>query len=540
MTIKSRIFLMVIVSFVGLTSLFALSVLTIRKVKVTGPIYTDIVRGKDLAADILPPPEYILESYLTIQLAHAASDPGERQRLFDEFKKLRKEFDERQEFWKKELPEGEVKKVLLEDVHDPAAAFYDEAINGYFPALIKGDAKKANLLLQSSLKENYGKHRKQVDRLVQLVDALCKKDEADAVSTLKISNGLIYLVALLLLGISATSSFFLSRSITKPLDRCVAIANRLATGDLTENISVDSSDETGRLLAAMKNMLEKLRELVLNTVAISGSIASASTQLHTTSDQIATGAQQAASQTTTVASASEEMAHTSSDIARNCVLAVESSHSSSATAANGAAIVQETIEGMTRIADRVKDTAQVVGTLGNRSDQIGEIIATIEDIADQTNLLALNAAIEAARAGEQGRGFAVVADEVRALAERTTKATKEIGEMIKAIQNETRDVVRSMEEGVGEVERGADSSKKSGEALQQILNQINDVTMQIHQIATAAEEQTATTGEITSNVHQVSEVVQDAARGAQETSIAAAQLADQARELQNLVSNFRL
>jgi methyl-accepting chemotaxis protein len=234
------------------------------------------------------------------------------------------------------------------------------------------------------------------------------------------------------------------------------------------------------------------------------------------------------------------MASTSADIARSCTLAAETSRNSSTTATAGARVVQETIEGMARIAERVKQTAGAVDTLGSRSDQIGEIIVTIEDIADQTNLLALNAAIEAARAGEQGRGFAVVADEVRALAERTTRATKEIGEMIKAIQSDTREAVSSMEEGVCEAEKGAESSRKSGEALKQILSQINEVTMQINQIATAAEEQTATTGEITSNVHQVSEVVQDAARGAQETSAAAAQLADQARQLQGLVASFRL
>jgi methyl-accepting chemotaxis protein len=195
---------------------------------------------------------------------------------------------------------------------------------------------------------------------------------------------------------------------------------------------------------------------------------------------------------------------------------------------------------MARIAERVKQTAQVVDTLGSRSDQIGAIIGTIEDIADQTNLLALNAAIEAARAGEQGRGFAVVADEVRALAERTTRATQEIGTMIKAIQRETKEAVCSMEDGVQQVEQGAQASRKSGEALESILSQIDHVTEQINQIATAAEEQTATTGEISGNVQQVSAVVQDAARGAQETSAAAGQLARQAQQLQNLVAAFKL
>ncbi|HIJ81904.1 MAG TPA: methyl-accepting chemotaxis protein, partial [Desulfuromonadales bacterium] len=186
------------------------------------------------------------------------------------------------------------------------------------------------------------------------------------------------------------------------------------------------------------------------------------------------------------------------------------------------------------------DSAQTVESLGVRSEHIGQIIGTIEDIADQTNLLALNAAIEAARAGDQGKGFAVVADEVRALAERTSRATREIGEMIKGIQSETKSAVSLMEEGVKEVEKGALSSQQSSKALNMILEQIGEVTMQINQIATAAEEQTATTSEITMNVHQVTEVVFQTARGASETATAAAQLNGNALELQQLVSKFKI
>jgi methyl-accepting chemotaxis protein len=317
------------------------------------------------------------------------------------------------------------------------------------------------------------------------------------------------------------------------------IASTVANGDLSVSVTLNPRDN-GSILFAMRTMVESLRDLVSQTVNISMNIASASSQLHATSDQIATGAEEVAAQTSTVATASEEMASTSAEIAANCTNAAESSKRTSESASTGAAVVQETIVGMGKIAERVKQTAATIDALGTRSEQIGEIIGTIEDIADQTNLLALNAAIEAARAGEQGRGFAVVADEVRALAERTTKATKEIGTMIKAIQSETKEAVRSMEEGVSEVEKGAVSSEKSGESLREILDQINEVTMQINQIATAAEQQTATTSEITANIHQVTEVVSQSARGAEETSVAAAQLSEQSQQLQTLVGKFRV
>ena len=247
-----------------------------------------------------------------------------------------------------------------------------------------------------------------------------------------------------------------------------------------------------------------------------------------------------AAQTGTVATASEQMSATSMEIAQNCGLAAQNSQQGSKLATDGVSVVQETLAGMNRIAEKVKQSAVTVESLGSRSEQIGEIVGTIEDIADQTNLLALNAAIEAARAGEQGRGFAVVADEVRALAERTTRATKEIGQMIRTIQTETKGAVASMKEGVNEVERGTSDAARSGEALGNIRNQINAVAEQINQIATAAEEQMATTAEITSNIHQMTEVVQMSASCSHDSAEASKNLLKHAGELRRLVKHFNL
>ncbi len=348
----------------------------------------------------------------------------------------------------------------------------------------------------------------------------------------------VLVVAALLVGI--LTSYLITLSITRPLAEGVRVADALADGNLTIQVSSTGRDETGLLMERLGYMVRNLRDMISRTVDISSGIAAASNQLHSTATQIATGAEEVSCQANTVATASEEMSATSSDIARNCSMAADASRQTSESATSGAQVVNETITGMNVIADRVRETSRTIEALGTRSDQIGEIIGTIEDIADQTNLLALNAAIEAARAGEQGRGFAVVADEVRALAERTTKATREIGEMIKAIQKETQEAVTAMDEGVREVEKGAESSQKSGRALEEILERINEVSMQVNQIATAAEEQTATTGEVTSNIQQINEVVHATAQGAEETAKAAAQLAGQAEELQSLVSRFRL
>lgn len=333
---------------------------------------------------------------------------------------------------------------------------------------------------------------------------------------------------------------FMSRMITGPMKKVVNLAEAIADGDLTQHLDMDRDDETGQLARAMNGMTSRLHQLIESLAQNSAMVASAANQLTSNAVQMATGSEEVAAQVGTVATASEEMAATSTEIAANCNAAAQGSKNASDSAMHGSSVVQETVAGMGRIAEQVKESAHTIESLGNRSDQIGAIIGTIEDIADQTNLLALNAAIEAARAGEQGRGFAVVADEVRALAERTTKATKEIGDMIKAIQQETREAVASMENGVKEAEKGTMEAAKSGDALQEIIEQINAVTMQVNQIATAAEQQTATTCEISNNIQQVTDVIQETARGAQESSSAAHQLSKLAEEMQKLVEQFKL
>ncbi len=349
-------------------------------------------------------------------------------------------------------------------------------------------------------------------------------------------------IAAIILGVLLASGFGLMivRSITGPLAAGVTVANQLANGNLAVEVIVSGKDETGQLMAAMKTMTENLRTVINQISSTSSQVAAAANQLHSTAEHIATGAEEVAAQAGTVATAGEEMSATSGDIAQNCQMAAEGAQRASQSACNGAEVVERTVAVMGQIAEKVRESAKTVESLGTRSDQIGAIIGTIEDIADQTNLLALNAAIEAARAGEQGRGFAVVADEVRALAERTTRATKEIGEMIKAIQKETKGAVVAMEQGVQQVENGTVEAAKSGEALRDILAQINDVAMQVNQIATAAEEQTATTSEISSNMMQITEVVQQTSQGAHESATAAAQLNGNAEELQRLVRQFKL
>jgi len=209
-------------------------------------------------------------------------------------------------------------------------------------------------------------------------------------------------------------------------------------------------------------------------------------------------------------------------------------------ARSGGVVVSQTVDVIKGLADATRDTSAKIEELGRSSDQIGQIIGVIDDIADQTNLLALNAAIEAARAGEQGRGFAVVADEVRKLAERTTQATKQIAHMIKTIQEETKKAVEAMKSGTNKVDAGVESAREAGAALEKIIHSADGVQDMVTHIATAATEQASATEQVNSNMEQIAKMVHNSSIGAQESARACQDLSNLALDLQQLVGRFKL
>jgi methyl-accepting chemotaxis protein len=418
--------------------------------------------------------------------------------------------------------------------------FVSEGLKPTRDAVLAGDYEKAAHLTLKAINPLATEALKAADDLQSLEYNLAQKSYMQAMSRLSTTR-LISIIAILCAMIFGTLiNLLVIRSINKGTAALVEASARMAGGDMTSTVNITGKDELGRIGTSFNAMREAIVNLIGQVISNAARVAESAGVVYSTSEQMATGADEVAAQAGTVATASEEMAATSGEIAQNCQMAAHGANQASEVAHVGATVVNNTVAVMSQIADRVQATAQAVESLGARSDQIGEIIGTIEDIADQTNLLALNAAIEAARAGEQGRGFAVVADEVRALAERTTRATREIGEMIKAIQTETKGAVASMEAGVVEAKKGTAEASKSGEALQQILEQINTVSMQVNQIATATEQQTATTSEISGNIMQITEVVHKTAEGAQESANAASNLSGLAEDLQQLVGQFKL
>ena len=329
-------------------------------------------------------------------------------------------------------------------------------------------------------------------------------------------------------------------AVIRPVQEGSSTLAVMATGDLTVRMLGDYQGDLRLIKESINKVGGSLEEALRKVSEAVSATASASSQISSSTEQMAAGAQEQTSQAGEVATAVEEMTNTILENSKNAGIAADTAKQARVSAEAGGKVVGETVEGMRRIAGVVNRSAQTVKELGRSSDQIGEIIGVIDDIADQTNLLALNAAIEAARAGEQGRGFAVVADEVRKLAERTTKATKEIAGMIKKIQADTIGAVQSMEEGTSEVERGIQMADRAGVSLKEIVGVSQKVTDMVTRIAAASEQQSSASEEISKNVEAISKVTSETAQGTQQIAHAAEDLNRLTDNLQNLIGGFKV
>jgi methyl-accepting chemotaxis protein len=353
----------------------------------------------------------------------------------------------------------------------------------------------------------------------------------------------ITISAILACAMVGTLSFYFVSRIAKSLCEVVARMKDITAGDgdLTRRIAVSSdNDEIGELSRYFNLFMDRLQEMMKSVANSAHQLTSASEEISASASQMAQGVVTQQNQTTQVTNAVQEMSSSVAEVSGNSNKAAESAHQAAEVAQAGGKIVNEAMANMRDIAQSVTRTAQKIQKLGENSDQIGKIIAVIDDIADQTNLLALNAAIEAARAGEQGRGFAVVADEVRKLAERTTNATQEIAQMIETVQQETRGAVDQMQAGSKQAEAGVATTAKAGDSLEEIITAAQQVGEMISQIAIAAAQQSSTAEQISSHLEQIAKITSESATGVQQSAKACEELSSLAVDLEQLVGRFKL
>lgn len=362
----------------------------------------------------------------------------------------------------------------------------------------------------------------------------------DSLATYTSSRTMVVGSIVLALVITGVLAYVTTRTITLPIQQAVNATELVANGNLSKRIESQGQDEPARLLAGLSVMQDNLRNIISHIANSSIQLASATEELHSVAEDSSRTLQRQNDEIQQAATAVTEMSAAVDEVARNAVSTSEASNQSAQLADDGRARVRQTVVSIENMTREVSKTSQLMEGLAAQSQDIGKVLDVIRAIAEQTNLLALNAAIEAARAGEQGRGFAVVADEVRALAHRTQVSTKEIEQMIAAIQGGTHSAVESMRESTDHARDTLGIAQQAGEALEEIHARSGTISERNLLIASASEEQAAVAREVDRNIINISDLSTQSAAGANQTSASAQQLARLAAELSGLVARFVL
>ncbi len=375
--------------------------------------------------------------------------------------------------------------------------------------------------------------REQVEAVLELEQDRMSKTRDDALL-------ILFWATLVALAMGTGSALLITRSIVRPLEQLVDHAGKIADGDLTRNIQTDRKDDLGRLMMAMQVMTENLRHMVKEVSDGISQIASSAEELSSVTEQTSAGAAQQRDQTDQVATAMNQMTATIQEVAQNAEAAANAASESDDRAKEGYDVVSNAMTKIETLSRDISQSAGLISKLQDDSANIGTILDVIREIAEQTNLLALNAAIEAARAGEQGRGFAVVADEVRGLAQRTHQSTGEIENLVNALQQGAKDAVDSMHTNSESAESSVQVSRTAGEALSSIADSVSTIQSMNQQIATAVEEQTSVAEDISENVVSIREVTDQNATANNQIAVSSNGLAELGSDLKRISERFKV
>ncbi len=403
--------------------------------------------------------------------------------------------------------------------------------------LAESDLQRASVEMQRAMQKfEQGMNAlrdKEYQNFLSMVEGTRKASREAIVSSLAIGAAMAALLALAI--------FVVGRSIDRSIAEVADSLEEIATGegDLTRRLSTDSKDAIGRLVGAFNTFMDKLQNIITEIAHSTGQLTTAANEISAISSEGKQCATRQHEQTEQVASAIAQLSASVNEVAHSASAAAEAAGNASLEAESGAAVVDATLKAIDLLATEVAEATEVIKRLEADSENIGSVLDVIRGISEQTNLLALNAAIEAARAGEQGRGFAVVADEVRTLASRTNDSTQEIQAMIERLQQGTRQAVAAMDKGHQQATSSVEQAARAGESLALITRSIATINEMNGQISLSAGEQGKVADEINRNVSAINAIGEETARGAQRAAGASEEMAALAAQLQQLVGRFR-
>jgi methyl-accepting chemotaxis protein len=539
--LSQKFAVLVAASLAGFVIASASAFWALSELKVNGPLYQRIVEGKDLVADILPPPEYIIETYLVANELRDVDSAAERDKEYARLTALRKDYDDRHAYWMKQSLEPNLQKALLTDAHGYALEFYKKLDEQFLPAVRAGDKERMKAVMQE-MQPIYEKHRQMIDQVVTMTNDRNTADENRGNALIQKVNLLLLLVSILSTCVSIGLAIYISRNVLRQLggdpNEVTAVVNAMAAGDFSQHPKQEPEPDS--LLADAYQMQAKLREMISTVKDQAGQVGDMAHSLATSANQIAGNVNSESDAVSSMAAAIEELSVSTTHISDQGANAKRIANDSRSNAEEGAKVVNKTVSGLLDTAREIEAASGEVSRLGEDASHISDVVKVIKEIADQTNLLALNAAIEAARAGEQGRGFAVVADEVRKLAERTASATNEINQMSGKIGDVAGHALSGMDKVVKTTKQGVGDAETAQTSIKNIQSNFGEVAAVIDDIAAALEEQNAAATELAKSTERVSQMSEENSGAAQSLLSLANDLEARAREVHNAVEVFKV
>jgi len=542
-SIGKKLIVLLFIFIAGYAVFGLISFSTLNTLSINGNLHKQIIMSKDLIADVLPPPGYIIESYLDVLQLADESDSARMDYLYAELRRLQADYEERHQFWIHEplLEEGALKDAMLEGAYEPAVQFYEIVFNRFIPALQSSNREQARELAQGELKTLYSIHRQSVDKVVQGATEKYEKTEAIAGMTVERDTKTLFIFALAIIAAAALIVFIIVRSITKPINMVVAALKDIAEGegDLTQTITVRSKDEIGALARYFNKLMAKLHSTIKTTQTEAKNLSGTSASLLGLSENLLDSSETTFNQSITVSRESEDTSVNVDKIAGEAERASATATELSATVeqmGNNMHTMVEAVEEMhdsfnkitagTRESKRVAGVAtekvagamDVMDALGASAKEIWQFTDVIKGIAKKTNLLAINATVEAARAGEAGKGFAVVAGEVKQLATQSASNADDITSRVENIQKSTAAAIDAIREISVIITKISESANSIAESIERQIKVSDNLAATARDTNAGAQEVVTAVNDVANSIQIVAKNAGEAADGAKNVS----------------------
>jgi methyl-accepting chemotaxis protein WspA len=539
-TIKKKLQGLVLFSAIGLSLVLGLSLWVLYEFRVSGPVYEHLSVRRKVLSEIQPSAFDVVEPYLVLLELSITTDPAEIRRLNDDYAKHETRFKERVTYWTQHLFEGPTKQGLTRDVWPAAQEFYRLAKTDFLPLLAKGAGPKATQALRERLEPRFLETRRAIERTLQTGEQMTERDEAESVQRVRFWLTTMIVLSILAVVVIFSSGWLVTREIVGPTELILNRVQEMASGasDLTARVKVESRDEVGQLAAGINALVAKIQAIVQRVRETSVALLSTAAQMASTARQQETTMQGLGSSTTEIAAAVREISATGKELAGTMAEVSDRAHQAATLAGSGRSRLTTMESTMKQLVDSTDSISSKLAIIREKAESINVVVTTITKVADQTNLLSINAAIEAEKAGEYGRGFLVVAREIRRLADQTAVATLDIENIVRHMQDAVSAGVMQMDKFSGEVRSGVQAVGEINGQTNQIIEEVQALSNRFQIVSEGMRNQSLGAEQINEAMGAVSAGTRQTQTALQEFNKATAYLRESVELLNQEITQF--